>query len=180
MYWFSKYFKDTKFKFLNVLFAPYLHSRFRYVKRQQSLAKGGLMSEGSSTLVQFSKEMCQILTLSRIFEYRKVANSSLSQLVAHFQIFRRLMKGKFDAYVLFQNWIVDQSTAHDFMVYFLLKRMMFFHLPSIWCCDHYITKNCIFCWYTTAEWWKLDFFNHWTMKKIIWRCNFQWISRTMC
>ena len=33
-------------------------------------------------------------------EYRKVANSSLSQLVARFQIFRRLMKGKFDAYVL--------------------------------------------------------------------------------
>ena len=32
--------------------------------------------------------------------YRKVVNSSLSQLVARFQIFRRLMKGKFDAYVL--------------------------------------------------------------------------------
>ena len=32
--------------------------------------------------------------------YRKVANSSLSRLVAHFQIFRSLMKGKFDAYVL--------------------------------------------------------------------------------
>ena len=32
--------------------------------------------------------------------YRKVANSSLSQLVARFQIFRRLVKGKFDAYVL--------------------------------------------------------------------------------
>ena len=29
--------------------------------------------------------------------YRKVANNSLSRLVAHFQIFRRLMKGKFDA-----------------------------------------------------------------------------------
>ena len=54
--------------------------------------------------------------------YRKVANSSLSRLVARFQIFRRLMKGKFDAYVLwplakkFQNWIVDQSTARDFTV----------------------------------------------------------------
>ena len=33
-------------------------------------------------------------------KYRKVANSSLSRLVARFQIFRRLMKGKFDAYVL--------------------------------------------------------------------------------
>ena len=32
--------------------------------------------------------------------YRKVANSSLSWLVARFQTFRRLMKGKFDAYVL--------------------------------------------------------------------------------
>ena len=32
--------------------------------------------------------------------YRKVANNSLSRLVARFQTFRRLMKGKFDAYVL--------------------------------------------------------------------------------
>ena len=32
--------------------------------------------------------------------YRKVASRNLSRLVAHFQIFRRLMKGKFDAYVL--------------------------------------------------------------------------------
>ena len=32
--------------------------------------------------------------------YRKVASSSMSRLVAHFQIFRGLMKGKFDAYVL--------------------------------------------------------------------------------
>ena len=38
-----------------------------------------------------------------IFEnhvYRKVTSSSLSQLVAHFQIFRGLMKGKFDDYVM--------------------------------------------------------------------------------
>ena len=54
--------------------------------------------------------------------YYKVASSSLSRLVAHFQIFRRLMKGKFNAYVLwplakkFQNWIVDRSTACDFTV----------------------------------------------------------------
>ena len=33
-------------------------------------------------------------------EYRKVASSSLSLLLAHFQIFRRLMKGKFDVYLL--------------------------------------------------------------------------------
>ena len=32
--------------------------------------------------------------------YRKVASSSLSRLVAHFWIFRQIMKGKFDAYVL--------------------------------------------------------------------------------
>ena len=32
--------------------------------------------------------------------YHKVSNSRPSRLVAHFQIFRRLMKGKFDAYVL--------------------------------------------------------------------------------
>ena len=54
--------------------------------------------------------------------YRKVANSSLSRLVARFQIFRRLMKGKFDSYVLWpltkksQNWIVDCSTARNFTV----------------------------------------------------------------
>ena len=33
-------------------------------------------------------------------EYRKVVSSSMSRLVAHFQIFRRLMKGKFDSYVM--------------------------------------------------------------------------------
>ena len=36
----------------------------------------------------------------QLFSYRKVENSSLFWLVTHFQIFRRLMKGKFDAYVL--------------------------------------------------------------------------------
>ena len=60
--------------------------------------------------------------------YRKVASNSLSRLVAHFQIFRRLMKGKFDAYVLwplakkFQNWIVDRSTARDFTVYEIMNK----------------------------------------------------------
>ena len=60
----------------------------------------------------------------KIFDliYRKVASSSMSRLVARFQIFRRLIKGKFDAYVLWplakkvQNWIVDRSTARDFTV----------------------------------------------------------------
>ena len=71
-------------------------------------------------------------------EYRKVANSSLSRLVARFQIFRRLMKGKFDAYVLwplakkFQNWIVDRSTARDFTVcWFLCKNLSNF-VPPAW------------------------------------------------
>ena len=60
--------------------------------------------------------------LVRITRYRKVASSSLSRLVAHFQIFRRLMKGKFDAYVLWplakrvQNSILDRSTARDFTI----------------------------------------------------------------
>ena len=45
--------------------------------------------------------------------YCKVASRRLSRLVAHLRIFRLLMKGKFDAYVLWpsvkrvQNWIVD-------------------------------------------------------------------------
>jgi hypothetical protein len=33
-------------------------------------------------------------------EYRKVVSNILSPLVAHFQVFTRLMKGKFDSYVL--------------------------------------------------------------------------------
>ena len=57
-----------------------------------------------------------------VHKYRKVVSSRLSRLVAHIMIFRRFMKGKFNANVLwplakkFQNWIVDQSTAHDFTV----------------------------------------------------------------
>ena len=46
------------------------------------------------------KYFFQSYTYLTVFKYRKVANSSLSRLVARFQIFRRLMKGKFDAYVL--------------------------------------------------------------------------------
>ena len=48
--------------------------------------------------------------------------------------------------------------AHDFVP----NWMIFFHLPSTWSSDLYITKSCIFCWYKTAEKWKLYFFNHWT------------------
>ena len=50
-------------------------------------------------------------------EYRKVASSRLSWLVALPRIFRRLMKGKFDALAKkLQKWIVDRSTARDFTV----------------------------------------------------------------
>ena len=53
--------------------------------------------------------------------YRKVKSSRLSQLVAHFQIFRLFLKENF-AYVLWrldkmvQNWIVDRSTTCNFTV----------------------------------------------------------------
>ena len=65
-------------------------------------------------------EDVSIYKLQWFLYYRKVTTSSL--LVAYFQIFRRLMKGKFDAYVQwplakkFQNWIVDRSTDRDFTV----------------------------------------------------------------
>jgi hypothetical protein len=36
--------------------------------------------------------------------------------------------------------------------------MIFFHLSTTWLSDLYITKNCIFCWYTTAKKRKCDFF----------------------
>ena len=50
-----------------------------------------------------------------IFTCRKVAISRLSQLLAHFQT---VYEGNFDALdKMVQNWVVDQSTAHDFMLY---------------------------------------------------------------
>ena len=49
----------------------------------------------------FSKKKTNILLMYGIYTtYCKVASSSISQLVTHFQILRRLMQGKFDAYVL--------------------------------------------------------------------------------
>ena len=69
--------------------------------------------------------------------YRKVTSSRLSWLVAHFHIFRLLMKGNFDAYVLWpldkmvQNWIVDWSTARDFMVSEIVLGYLIIYL-SIW------------------------------------------------
>ena len=48
-------------------------------------------------VVVFSKLAGNVLFVN---EYRKVASSSMPWIVEHYQIFRRLMKGKFDAYVL--------------------------------------------------------------------------------
>ena len=41
---------------------------------------------------------------------------------------------------------------------FLPNWMIFFHLSTTWLSDLYITKKCVFCWYTTAEKRKFDFF----------------------
>ena len=74
---------------------------------------------------------------SHVIKYRKVVSSSLSQLVALFQIFKRLMRGKFDAYVLeplskkFQIWIVDWSITPNFTVHiFLHNKTQFLHFSS--------------------------------------------------
>ena len=101
--------------------------------------------------------------------YRKVASSTLSQLVAHFHIFRLFMKGKFDAYVLWhmaqrvQNWIVDQSTARDFTVpsvgYPVCSiidgprgTLHFFSLPVWWFLQHIVHwDNSPNTHYTNAE-----------------------------
>ena len=67
--------------------------------------------------------VCHIFRKSNKIAYRKVARSSLSWIVAHFWIFRLIMKGEFDNYVLWplaqrvQNWIVDRSTCRDFTVF---------------------------------------------------------------
>ena len=46
---------------------------------------------------KFDVHLLWNLNLFPKYKYRKVASSSLSWLVKHFQIFRKLMKGKFDA-----------------------------------------------------------------------------------
>jgi hypothetical protein len=74
--------------------------------------------------------------------YREVGNSSLSLLIAHFQIFRGLIKGKFDAYVLwplakkFQNWIIDRSTARDFTVWLKSVRTQIFNILDFYTENH--------------------------------------------
>ena len=75
--------------------------------------KGGLFSKGCFTLVSSSKKRvelkkhcprnCPLNCHQKYFyiaKYRKVASSRLSRLVANPRIFRKLMKGKFDAYVV--------------------------------------------------------------------------------
>ena len=60
-----------------------------------------LLSKNKAYLVNM---LTRLLSWSKIVKnvltYRKVASSSLSWLVAHFQIFRRFIKGKFDAYIM--------------------------------------------------------------------------------
>jgi hypothetical protein len=64
-----------------------------------------------------------------------------------FQIFRRLMKGKFDAYVLwplakkFQNWIVDRSTARDFTVRIIVIHYQYYNSHSSLSLG--VSKKCI-------------------------------------
>ena len=80
-------------------------------------------------------------------DYRKVASSRLSWLVAHSRIFRLFMKGKFDACVLWpfikrvQNWIVDQSSACDFTV---LQHLVIFQKGLMKYQSHKQTKDLLF------------------------------------
>ena len=64
------------------------HYFFNYTKMTQLFARENV------------KQWTAIKYLLVQLTYRKVASSRLSRLVAHFLIFRRLMKGKFDVYVL--------------------------------------------------------------------------------
>ena len=70
-----------------------------------------------TTLQYLKRFICRYVT-----RYCKVASRSTSQLVAYTSMFRMFMKGKFDAYLLwnltksFQNKIVDRSTICDFTV----------------------------------------------------------------
>ena len=84
--------------------------------------------------------ICQMLgcgILKYILTVKSRAVHRLSRLVAQIRIFRSLMKGKFDAYVLwplakkFQNWIVNRSTARDFTVFEIVDYAL--ALPPIFC-----------------------------------------------
>ena len=70
---------------------------------------------------------------------------------------------------LIKSRVRQGPPEHDF----LLKWMIFFHLLFCGLSDLYIfhfifmlNKKCVFCWYFQQ---KLDFFNHLTVKKVIWR-----------
>ena len=100
--------------------------------------------------------------LRSYFTYRKVPSSSLSCLVAQFQVFRRLMKGKFDAYVLwplgkkFQNWKVDRSTAPDFTVGVSLKQFWF-----------HASLSCRITWFMTLhQWWNVNITWGWSWSSL--------------
>ena len=89
-------------------------------------------------LLQIMKLMFEKNSIENLFglcwsTYCKVLSSRLSRLVAHQRIFRLFMKGTFDAYVLWPmdkmvlNWIVDWSTACNFMVDRLGKITLWWH-----------------------------------------------------
>ena len=71
---------------------PYLCNRDCYF----FLSSSGFFIETKVSVTRMNN--CK--KLSKYLKYRKAASSSLSRLVELFLIFRRLMKGKFDAYVL--------------------------------------------------------------------------------
>ena len=79
--------------------------------------------------------------------YRNVMSSRLSWLVAHSRIFRLFMKGKFVAYVLWpfaksvQKWIVDPSTASNFMVFQLFMIVLLSLQVHILLCILFLGKD---------------------------------------
>ena len=101
--------------------------------KRESRSKKGIFPQIPHWILKFVLILMSNYIYSWLY-YRKVARSSLSRLVAQFQIFRRLMKGKFDAYVLwplakkFQNWIVDRSTSCNFTVFTYMHNNTCFYL----------------------------------------------------
>ena len=73
-------------------------------------------------LVWVPMNIQKVLKVKLESDHHKVASRDMSRLVADKKIFRLFMKGKCDAYVLwnltksFQDKIVDRSTARNFMV----------------------------------------------------------------
>ena len=81
----------------------------------------GLYSDARSEQRTLTAQFCNNDGLSSkieiIYKYHKVARSTLSKLVAHLRIFRLLMKGKFDAYVLCVTFGQKSSKLNSRPVY---------------------------------------------------------------